>query len=1849
MLQNYNEILQNKYEQHQQQNPNSTQNEILISKNPYNITRLIPIPDDKKDKKYTEDEPIKYDKEQDKYCYCLDFNTYIYITRQQFLNRKKFYVLKDNKLLFKKHKDSVTGENLLAGRIKQGDNKYKNYEEYISQNEDEYINEFNETNKEIKIYKSPQDYFKRKCMLFNSYNDVVKENYKECENITTYYKKKFFCDITRLIPIPDDKKDKKYTEDEPIKYDKELNKYCYCLDFNNYIYLTEDEYKNRNKLFEIKDNKLLFKKDGNFLIGRNKNDKEKAIYKNYEDYISQNEYEESIIGEFNEKNKEIKVYSTTGNYFEKRCTIYYNFDDILEKDYKDCEDIEKYYEEKSFHNIKNLTNIPIDKKTKDSILNEPIKYNKYLNKYCYCLDFNTYIYLTEDEYKNRNKLFEIRDNRLLFKKDSDFLTDKNKNENFIEEINNKNNKQDKKIKVYLTTKDYIKGRFLIYNSFDDLIDNNYKEYDDINEYNKHNEEKFLYNIKNLKNIPENKKTSDYSNLEPIKYNKKLNKYCYCLDFNTYIYLTEDEYKNRNKLFEIGDNKILFQIEKDYLIGRSEQGKTEYKSYEQYNFLNADEELVGEFNEKNKEIKVYLTTEDYFNEKCIMYDSLDDLMENDYKECENISIYYKEKFVYDIIKLQDIPDEKKAPDFSIYDPVKYNKDIEKYCYQLGYNTYIYLTNEEYLNRNILFDTTSTVKLLFKINGHSVIGRSEEGETEYENPQEYLLSHGYDEEIGEFNNENTETKVYLSTEDYFKGNCILIYNIATVNKRLTKEDYEKCKNITEYFREKYFINTKYSYEKENLRFQKIIKLYEMNKLHNSKEKYEEYFNKCYNPFKYDLIENNMTPSEKVNYFKNIFTPLTKNILEFIQSLQFRKKYCEIQNEKILNNINRVALMFSDISLQNGEYLEYTEEELITLKKCFEKLFEITSDELNEKNYKNFYKIYNEILTKLNLKNIKPSYGVLTISKIYDEQGFEDVYLPNKESKNYSIKYDEKNKEYIYIMPYRNIIHVTEEEHKNKKFDINKELDFMHKDFESTYKDYYKNEIKEYQSIKNYSIGKCILYNGILHFQKNNFHEIDDIHKEYKKSRINPNKKMYEDTLSNIETKTKIFEKNTNQIIETYDKMTKIEDKKEKERELNKIIDYITVGLKHLSENEEYIITLHSYNIKNKNVQESFEKFQKFIENIKIKYMHILNKIIPHNKSIDYNYDCNGKFSKKIYEITNGDIYNLELYKDFCELYNSNIKPEEKYELQKKFFKNKLKKYDKKLLHLNLPEEIKSPDTMISVLHNCFINPISYLIDAPANMNNNINYHNNQIEQLLNPINIYIEYFKNIPKFHLEEFLKYVEENKEEEEFDNLIIKTDFKNIEIDYLPCKMLSLLNIILKTIFNKNLTETNLLKYNSEDLYNLKADFKQLKKYFNESAYEESYKETYAIIRSINRYKRVLRYINSYEQKINNLENAIYTMEYNFLNKNKNYSDKIKYLECEVAPIIYKLHNISSYFRNELDKLKKLYEKDDANFKKNFRGNYDIFIENYNIKKNFDKRIQNLKISINKIKTSLLKEINKIANKIYNDINSKDKNIDLCRLKKFLTLLIDLTEGTILECENIKKLHNFLFGEKENKIFLSKLEFEKKIEIMRKNHNYITKNSIPYDYYKNEDIKKMLKKIFKDIRKIKRYIKSFCDKEFFNSTTNETIIKQIIYLNNKLNSQINGDISEFFYVMKQIFKKYLNEHSFPEMTNIDIELINNLVLDLENQFNNKFDNVIENLKWTIVDLDSNLTDDIGNSKNQLLQQEKEKHKKELKAIIAKLEKYKNYEEYVKKSQYYDLLRYNHYFEIDRNNNNNINL
>lgn len=79
---------------------------------------------------------------------------------------------------------------------------------------------------------------------------------------------------------------------------------------------------------------------------------------------------------------------------------------------------------KKSHTIRKIKNsdydigpIPKDKKlgieNNDSI--HRILYNRENNKYCYQLDYNTFILLDEKEYLNNKTLFNIKDKRLLFK------------------------------------------------------------------------------------------------------------------------------------------------------------------------------------------------------------------------------------------------------------------------------------------------------------------------------------------------------------------------------------------------------------------------------------------------------------------------------------------------------------------------------------------------------------------------------------------------------------------------------------------------------------------------------------------------------------------------------------------------------------------------------------------------------------------------------------------------------------------------------------------------------------------------------------------------------------------------------------------------------------------------------------------------------------------------------------------------------------------------------------------------------------------------------------------------------------------------------------------------------------------------------------------------------------------------------------------------------------------------------------------------------------------------------------------------------------------------------------------
>ncbi len=221
------------------------------------------------------------------------------------------------------------------------------------------------------------DFFKNKTQIEEKQLKIKKEQEENDEFLKLISDR---CYIDKLIAIPKEKRTKDYNKNDCVLYDPYKNSYCYCLKYKTFIYITDEEYKNRNILFEVKDKRLLFKKNNDLLIGRNKEGKI-TKYKNYEEYIFFNKYEEKTFGEFNEDSSEIKVYENTKDYFKRKCKIFNSYDDVINNDYEICEDITKYYKEKFFHYVnKKYRNIYY--KYKDVLTIKELKklketYNKY--------------------------------------------------------------------------------------------------------------------------------------------------------------------------------------------------------------------------------------------------------------------------------------------------------------------------------------------------------------------------------------------------------------------------------------------------------------------------------------------------------------------------------------------------------------------------------------------------------------------------------------------------------------------------------------------------------------------------------------------------------------------------------------------------------------------------------------------------------------------------------------------------------------------------------------------------------------------------------------------------------------------------------------------------------------------------------------------------------------------------------------------------------------------------------------------------------------------------------------------------------------------------------------------------------------------------------------------------------------------------------------------------------------------------------------------------------------------------------------------------------------------------------
>ena len=219
-----------------------------------------------------------------------------------------------------------------------------------------------------------------------------------------------------------------------------------------------------------------------------------------------------------------------------------------------------------------------------------------------------------------------------------------------------------------------------------------------------------------------------------------------------------------------------------------------------------------------------------------------------------------------------------------------------------------------------------------------------------------------------------------------------------------------------------------------------------------------------------------------------------------------------------------MFDDISKQQDNYLKYNKEDLEELQECFLKLFKITNYELKNEKYKNFNKIYNLILEKLKLKKIIYDEGVLTTEELYDYiyPDLKEISINKNEDHLKYLKYNKKDKKYIYMLPYGNVIYLTEEEYKTK---ILKNM--PHKNItnikKSTYEyQHHKGEIKEYSSYDDYVSGKCELFPNISAFKKKKYEEYKkNIKKYYNDENEEEKQEKIADITNNVNDKTDISE--------------------------------------------------------------------------------------------------------------------------------------------------------------------------------------------------------------------------------------------------------------------------------------------------------------------------------------------------------------------------------------------------------------------------------------------------------------------------------------------------------------------------------------------------------------------------------------------------------------------------------------------------------------------------------------------------------------------------------------------------------
>ena len=1692
------------------------------------ILDLVKIPFNKKID-YNEDEPIKYNKEKDSYCYCLNHNTYIYITNEEYVNRKKSFLLHSKELLFKR--DEKTGM-LIGRRSIDGKNTYKNIIEYNSKNKNSDKDEFNEENEEIKVYESTEDYFNGKCRIFLNKINLENGKYESCQNIREYFDKKIY----------------------NLKYDEEKRKYYYSLDFNEsdncyrtYIYLSNEEYENKEN-FEIRYEKILFKNNEHNLIGRSLNGEKEYnfpdyVYKYYnhrfeidgyrDDYKDENnEFDER---EFKKENKEIKVYESIENYFKGKCKIFKNKYYFEQNISDDCENLIEYYFDK-YNNV---------------------KYDENKKQHYICLDFDdssdsdehykTLIYLTDDEYKNRVTLLKIENKNLLFIKNGKKLIGRSvngkKNFNNINEFyteNEKHNnkefrKENKEIKIYKNTEDYFSGKCKIFNNYNDFKNNqNELECNDIVDY--------------------------YFNKYPeTMYNSKKNMTCYCLDydetdkcFKTYIYLTDHENNFKNSLFEIKNKKLLFKKNRknNTIIGRGKNEQQEYKNFKEYYEQNKYEDLE-EFNEENKEIKIYESTEDYFNGECKIFRNKDDYFNylknnnsssnNDegnkyYKTCSNIRQYYRDKLNFKLnyaFKQNNFFLQQNIKPYTKEKIDEYKNNCEEYFkklyspseYEIPENKQIPSKKVNYFEKIFIPQTEKIFKLI------EILKLYKNNETIIKSKTEDLLKN--------------INKISLIFKDVFLHKCQNSFkNLDKLKEKILKKLEESLilLNVELYdlkplnddifnLFEEYLKNLKIEENSKKFENESSEIIDDYNITIEAEGRSKEFENELS-----QIIDEYITTTETEKNLEKLQNNIYNKLENFIKKKDINNEYRDIDIKDITTSITNSFKIF--LNKNNTEkniniyktYLEYSKEELEKLKNCFLKLYEITRDKLKDEKYSNFNTIYNEILNKLKLDDIIKSNGVLAISKIYDERNyFKNVKLRKEDPKNCLVKYDEKNKEYIYILPFGNIIHVKKDEYKDINFNINEKFKFK-------YIKYYFGEIKEYQSLKDFQNKKCLLYNNILEFKENKPTNCEDIDKEYENKRSSEeleNKKIIEKIkyckkyLNNYLIKVK---KDYNKIFEKYERYYHI-------REI--LIKFLASDIEKFSKNyqftnaENFILKLHNLNITDEEVIEEIETFKSFIENKKQEILKILESISKYfARKLDDDYLI------LIYNITNGEIRTPDAYENLNNYIYPNLK----------FQKNKQTNYEDTLKEIL--EEYKKKEFN----HDKEINEkINKEINEKINIK--INDYKFEVADCLTQIS---EKCKNIIK----EYTENKQMLKEDELKDFLRFPTKYFSENSQFLDninfMKSTNNYNIVKKSITDKELND--FLEFSTNKISETSI-FKEAEN-FIESL--RDHEKIYDIV-----YEKVKKKIREFESFLKNTKKEILDIIF-LTNKyfekpiNKEYLVKIYSITDDkiIIPNVYQFFNYCFCLYIEKEKR---YELEEQNFKNQFEKYYNEFI-NFNLPEEiklpdktidilYEKFIYDLPSLINfkDFINSAFIDYSNYIDKLKSYVNSYIENKNNKYIEKFLKQLEETKNKENSNFKNINSsLYNinvifnkilFILNAIFKTIYKENIITEKNIskfnikDLYKLKYNF--KNEDIVDYYKDLGFKEKHRETFSIIRTIHKY---------------REVVEYIKIFNEKLHKigkEINAIYKNFIDENKNYSQKiaYLKNDAIPKIYMIDKFLI----------------------------------------------------------------------------------------------------